>query len=233
MIESSVAALRNAGQDVWVHLYVYNGPAQRRWKSGVFQSFAAMDLGVFRYKLARDRHLQAEYQKIVKSRIVPAAAYAVSLGAKVSVAPGLEDNLDDQGYRAALRLIREVMPVDVPVTYVRSSCYQCEKGVGRFRPPGVLLEEHDDKLFPLRWNGIVNTDGLYFRFSDEGTRYPPLQERLDSWLRRAEKQQNAFLLWIPHFQDAPPGLVPRPLNERNFRGPSVREQGEILDFLRS
>jgi hypothetical protein len=82
----------------------------------------------------------------------------------------------------------------VPYTSVRSSCFQCARGTGRGRPPGVLLEEHDDSFFPSRWDGIINTDGRYFRFSRETSESPTLEELEESWLRRAARQRNAFLL---------------------------------------
>jgi len=232
-IDNAVEELRNAGHDVWLHLYVYNGPAQRRWRSGVFKSFAVMDPLVFRHGMVHDPHLQDAYRDVVRSRILPAVQFASGIGAKVSIAPGLEDNLDDAGYRVSLRLLKEILPRSIPVSYVRSSCYQCQRGTGRFRPKGVMLEEHDDRLFPNRWDGIINTDGRYFSFSTESSPFPRLAELVEPWILRAEKQRNAFLLWIPHFQDAPPGLIPTALDERNFRGPSDAESREIIEFLRS
>lgn len=232
-MERAVRELRQAGRNVWMHIYVYNGPAQRRWQSNVFDSFAVMDPSVFRKKIVTNTSLKAAFVRVVKTRVLPAAAFAVSMGARVSIAPGLEDSLDDVGFRMSARLLRSAMGSAVPYTLVRSSCFRCEQSVGRFRPRGSLLEEHDDQLFPYRWDGIISTDGRYFRFSYETSEHPTLQELRDTWLGRATRQRNAFLLWVPHYQDAPPGLVPRPLSERNFRGPTPLESREIIEFLRS
>lgn len=38
----AVAGLSEGGRAARLHLYIYNGPAQRRWHAGVFPSFAAI-----------------------------------------------------------------------------------------------------------------------------------------------------------------------------------------------
>jgi hypothetical protein len=230
-IKKSIDALTASGRELWLHLYVFNGPAQRRWESGVFQSFAVMDPYVFQSKILNDKKLQNEFINIVKERIAPVVSYAASKGAKISIAPGLEDNLSDAGYKKALSLVQKNVPKGIKITYVRNHCFRCAAGNGRALPPKVILEEHDDLLFNHRWDGIINTDGRYFKFSSEKSSLPSLFDLAPSWLASANNQRNAFLLWVPHFQDTPISEIPRPLWQRNFRGPTEDEAAEIIDFL--
>lgn len=231
-VKSSIDAITSSGQELWLHLYVYNGPAQRRWQSGVFQSFAIMDPNLFQHKIVGNRSLRAKYAAVVKERISPLVAYALQHGAKVSVAPGLEDNLNDQGFNSALGLLKKNIPRGLNVAYARNACFRCTLGNGKNTPKGILLEEHDDTLFARRWDGIINTDGRYFRFSFENSSLPALFDLAPRWLTPANNQRNAFLLWIPHLQDTPPTLIPKPLGQRNFRAPTENEAAEIIDFLR-
>lgn len=231
-IERAVQELHDAGRNVWLHLYVYNGPAQRRWQYKVFDSFAVMDPLLFRRSIVKNARTKAAFSAIVRERILPVARYAASIGARVTIAPGLEDTLDRLGVRSAVKLIRDVVKDSVDYGIVRSTCFRCQAGGSYFIPHGGMLEEHDDALFQRRWNGIVNTDGRYFRFSWEKSPFPTLDELVLPWLTQPSQRGNAFLLWIPHFQDAPPGLIPTPLNERNFRGPTEQEKKEIIGFLK-
>ena len=231
-IESAVQALRANGQEVWLHLYIFNGPAQRRWQSGVFHSFAVMNPFSFRYAILENRKTRASFRAIVRERAVPALRAAVALGATVSVAPGLEDNLDDASFRAALRLLQASVPEALTPQYVRNPCFRCQVGNGRSLPQGLLYEEHDDQLFDRVTNGIINSDGRYFRFSTESSEDPTLEDLQESWLGQAALLNNAFLLWVPHYQDAPKGVLPRPLSQRNFRGPTDSEREELVTFLR-
>lgn len=230
-IKQSIDILRANKQDVWLHLYVYNGPAQRRWQSKIFQSFAVMDPSEFQNRIVYDKKVRAEYSKIVRQRIAPIARYAISKGAKLSIAPGLEDNLDDRGFRAALQLLKKNLPKRTNIKYVRNPCYRCAIGNGRSIPKKILLEEHDDLLYDRRWNSIINTDGRYFRFSSENSSLPTLSDLVQSWLQGPAKRGNMFLLWVPHFQDAPYGVISKPLSQRNFRAPTQDESAEIIDFL--
>ena len=74
------------------------------------------------------------------------------------------------------------------------------------------------------------TDGFYFRFSDETSDKPTLSE-LTSVIRNASAVDALFFLWVPHFQDTPPGLIPKPLRQRKFRAPSQSEADEIIEYL--
>lgn len=231
-VRSAVKALRSNGQEVWLHLYVYNGPAQRRWASGLFHSFAIMDPLVFRRRMQTDPTLQREYRSIVRERVVPLLNFARDQGAKVSVAPGLEDNLDDAGFRQALKLLDSEIPHKLKPRYVRSVCYQCQIGNGRALPNNVLYEEHSDQYFRRVHHGIINTDGRYFRFKEEVNSLPLLSD----WkplLQSASQAGNAFILWVGHFQDAPPYERPKSPDQRNYRGPTQSESAQIIEFLRA
>lgn len=233
LIEEAVQNLTLAGHQVWLQLYLYNGPAQRRWENPIFPSFASIEPSIFQAKLLHDQSFQNEFKKIAKDRIIPTARFAKSLGARVTVAPGLEDNLSELGFKRAILLLKSVTDRDIVDQYVRSSCFRCQSRNGALPPRGILQEEHDDLLFARRWNGIINTDGRYFRFSSEKGLLPTLHQLRESWLMIAKNRKNAFLLWIPHFQDAPFGTPSRSFEDRNLRGPTEDEKRELIEFLRS
>src|SRR5262245_38951710 len=65
-VVKSIDSLTAGGRELWIHFYVYNGPAQRRWQSGIFKSFAIMDPFVFQRRLLHEKKLQDDYSRIVK-----------------------------------------------------------------------------------------------------------------------------------------------------------------------
>lgn len=234
-IINAMNSLATNGRQVWIHLYVYNGPAQRRWRSKVFSSFAMMDPAVFRYKMLHDPKLQAAYQSIVKERIVPILEAAKSLNIRVSVAPGLEDNLDAASFQEATKLLFDSIPEDLKPELVRSPCYDCSVGNGRGAPSGTMMEEHTLNADNSIRNGIIHTDGEYFRFAGDSraSKRFPLLSMLETLLKISGQNNNGFLLWVSKYQDAPPGFVPRSPEGRKYRAPTKSEGRELVQFLRS
>ena len=231
-VRTSLDSLSSEGREAWVHFYVYNGPAQRRWSSGLFHSFAVMHPATFLRKLKESLGFQDVYREIVETRVAPLVEYALARGIKVSIAPGLEDTLDREGFQVALALTKSALPSPEKVTWARSACYKCRGEGSQSLPLGVIKEIHTSRTDSSLSDGIVHTDGEYFRFKGDND---PSMPRLGKWralLEAAESRSNAFLLWVPKYQDAPPGLLPRSPDAREYKRPSKSEERELIRFLR-
>ena len=232
-IYNSIDSLSTSGRSLWLHLYVYNGPAQRRWRSGVFNSFAVMDPNIFRAKIVGDAALRASFAAIVRERIAPILMYATAHGVQVSIAPALEDNLDERGFKQALALIKANIEATSVTRFIRSPCYRCAGGASSNLPGVVTLEQHTLSPRFVARNGIIHTDGEYFHFSTDRpwSNTDPTLDGLTALLTNSGARGNVFLLWMPKYQDAPPGLVPRSPDARNYQIPSAAEKSEIIRFL--
>jgi hypothetical protein len=237
IIGDEVARLSGEGREVHLHLYVYNGPAQRRWESDVFKSFAVMDPLLFREKLRSERRFQQTFSNQV-SRISPLLQIAKNSNARVTLAPAVEDNLDDETFGIAIALIRDAIPADLMPTLVRSPCSDCAIGNEFTIPAGVAREKHTATNNFVMKGGIVVNDGEFVRFkSDRGSaasgREIPLLNTLTPLLRYTGKTGNKFILWIPKYQDTPADLVPKSPEARTFRKPTRQEERELINFLRT
>ena len=232
-IYNAIDSLSGSGRSLWLHLYVYNGPAQRRWKSKVFNSFAVMDPNLFRSRIVSDAGLRAQFAAIVDQRIAPIVNYAQQHGVAISLAPALEDNLDDRSFKEALGLIKANLHGVTAMRYIRSPCYRCGGGSSSNLPAGVSLEQHTLSPRFVARNGIIHTDGEYFHFSSDvaWSSADPSLAGLTTLLSNSGARGNIFLLWMPKYQDAPPGLVPRSPDNRNYRIPTESERAELIKFL--
>jgi hypothetical protein len=233
----AVQGLSEGGRKGALHLYIYNGPAQRRWQSNVFSSFAVMDPFLFRHKILQSVETQNALRENV-TKLSTVLEYAKERGVSISIAPGLEDNLGDESFAKALSIVKEAVPTGVKVRWVRSPCIRCSVGNDTSIPSGVSKETHTRAAGFSHRNGIVSNDGEHVRFSFETTKASdgnilPLVSDLKFMVARAEKLKNTFLLWIPKYQDSPYGVVPRSPAIRTYRKPTVREKVEIIKLLRS
>ena len=232
-INEAIEGLASDGRSGRLHLYVYNGPAQRRWASGFFNSFAEMHPATFLKRIKSDAAFREEFRGVVRERIVPAVAYATSLGVKVSIAPGLEDNLDSEGFVTALSLIQNEVPNSESVSYVRSACYKCP--FTRLSDATVAEESHTLAMKSIPSMGILHNDGDYFKFSDEKDKKNkfPLLSTYKKFVKKANEMGSAFILWTGKYQDAPPSLVPTSPDTRTYKVPTASEEKEIINLLRT
>jgi len=231
VIRASIDALKVGKRKPWLHLYLYNGPAQRRWRSGAFTGFAQMEPGYFREAIKSDPNLREQFKAEV-NKILPLIRYAKSKRVKVTLAIGLEDNLDNTAFDSAVKLIKSVIPKKELPTLVRSPCSDCAVGNEVSFPQGILQEKHTGRGKVDVKNGIVSTDGDYFRFaSDKRSPHPKLTDWIPM-LQRTGVNKSSFLLWIAKYQDTPAGVVPLSPDKRNYLEPTSKESAEIQKFLR-
>jgi hypothetical protein len=230
-ITNSITELTLDNRQLSLELYLYNGPAQRRYRHNVFKSWATMNPARFREYIKTDRKTKKAFNKSMED-LYPILNYALEKNVAIYLAPGLEDNLDDFTYRYMLSKMKRKFADFKSITYVRSACIDCAAGNESNLPKGTIREVHGFGKADIVRNGIMATDGFYFRFSAEKSSKPTLSE-LVSAVRNASALNSLFFLWVPHFQDTPPGLIPKPLNQRTFRGPNANETKEIIDFLQT
>lgn len=238
VIESEVIKLSQEGRKVFLHLYIVNGPGQRRWKLGAFKSFAIMNPVEFRGEIRRNIKLRREYAEQVK-RLIPVISLTVSLGGVVYLAPALEDNLDDASFKTISNLTLRALPKTLPFTLVRNPCSDCYGGNTTGLPNGVIREHHTSKFDFSLQDGVISNDGKYFVFpngtSSSGSGSSAMPSYTFSDLRnvrdRARRQNDIFLLWIGKYQGSRLGMELQPVNQRNFEFPSAYEVREITDFL--
>lgn len=245
VIRAQVSKLLNNQREVYLHLYVINGPAQRRWTLKTFSGFAnQIPPDIFRAQIIFDKKLRFNYSKLV-SRIAPLVSEMIALGVHVSVCPMLEDNLSNQAFDSILTLTRDTLLQNV--TYFRSVCGDCYAGNETGVPPGVKMEIHRiSKGFSLK-DGIISNDGwgyVYFSNADKVILQNPVihSDRKESVvslndlrpiLKRSRQLNNIFLLWISKYQQTYPGSRSLPPSKRNFPRPKDSELNSISSFLDS
>ena len=211
--------------------FIYNGPAQRRWRSGVFRFFASMDPRDFRRGLINDPALRAQFGDQVR-KLHNVIITAHTLGVSITVAPGLEDNLNGRAFKAAQQLIKSAWPQGIPFKWVRSPCLRCSAGNSAQLSDKVGLEIHTAEASFENKGGVISNDGEHTRFSFESKddRFIPLQ-RLEKSISKADQLRSTYLLWIAKYQDSPYGFTPVSPNTRRYKAPTDREKAEIISLL--
>lgn len=227
--------LRAEGRSVWIHIYFHNGPAQRRYLSNVFTSFATMQPALFRKRVRFDPAFRKVIEEEIR-KLLPVLQELSDLGARVTLAPGLEDNLDNQSFSALLTLLKKNIPTPIRPRFVRSACRDCAAGNESQLLKGLMREHHTalrkKRRFSVR-NGIVSNDGDYIYLDSD-----PNKRRGGSMLQdlarlrdEVRKLGNMFLLWVPKFQGTLEFEASRPPALREYPLPSEAEKREIATFL--
>lgn len=245
VITKQVNDLLLAGRNVTLHLYMLNGPAQRRWFKKSFVGFGnRIPPDVLRRKILTDRSFQNSYREFVE-RNLPVIDQAWRSGATISVSPMLEDNLTNAAFEKLLFLTQEAIPSHYNVAYVRNACSDCYPGNQFDIPDGILKEDHTFEDDFSQAGGYVSNDGtsyIYFRPDQKisipkpvrrGARFEesiPLAALIPKLLR-AEENDTVFLLWLNRFQSTLPGSDSAKINRRKFPVPTEFEVSAMADFL--
>ena len=195
-----------------------------------------MDPYDFREKIKIDPLLRQTFTAEVE-KLIPILKTAREYRVDVTLAPAVEDNLDNQGFLEAIKLIKAALPSELLPPLIRSACSDCLAGNQYDLPSGVEREKHLSNTNFDEENGIISTDGEYFVFKSDREnqqKYPgmPALDDMAAVMQKAGSLHNMFLLWVPKYQDAPPGVVPASPNNRTYRAPSKIESRELTKFLR-
>jgi hypothetical protein len=230
-IANSITELTLDGRQLSLELYLFNGPAQRRYRSNAFKSWATMNPARFREYIKTDPKTKRAFNRSMEE-LFPILDYAAEKNVALYLAPGLEDNLDNFTFRYMLAKMKKKFAAYKSISYIRSACIDCARGNESQLPKGTIREQHGFSLADIVRGGILATDGFYFHFSNENLNKPTLSD-LSSVVKESSNRDTIFFLWVHHYQDTPPGPIPRPISQRKFRGPTESEAQEIIDFLRT
>ena len=244
-IVSAVTRLTSSGRNVHLHLYLLNGPAQRRAFSRPFPGFMnRANPTVFRRQILSSPAFRAAYQEFIASH---AAVFELSRNpaVMVTVAPMLEDNLTDAQFGFLLAMTREFLAHQPALRFVRNPCRDCYYRNGSAIPPDVIAEEHLVEPAFSTTDGIVSNDGWgYLSFDGEPrsvitrpVRAGSRRERsvtldeLRPLLDRATLQNDTFLLWIAKYQQTLPGSRSQLPQHRTYPIPTADEVRQLAAFL--
>jgi hypothetical protein len=233
-----IRRLAAGGRRPFVHIYLSNGPSQRRWRSTPLKGFGTqIPPEEFRRKLIADPAFEAEVIDYVE-RIRPLAREIRKIGGVVTLAPALEDNLTNKAFNRFVEIIGNAIPGDLPIQLVRNACTNCYPGNEGAVPKGVLRESHGLTLSPGLKGGLFSNDGKP-DMTDLSAAAPSNSRRsqLASLRNRAAQQNTSFFLWSAKRQ----GLRARgdnllgfevPANKRKYPRPTAAEREELMRFLR-
>lgn len=236
LLREHIETLTEGGRQLFLEIYLLNGPGQRRYQSlryrGVHANTAPHE---FRELLRSNDPATAERLTKHTESLVDVLRYAESRGAMVLVVPMLEDNLDRESFTALLDIVMSAIPPDIPVSFGRNPCAGCTEGADSDVPDGLFRETHDALTTRIPVAGVVSNDGHdYCLGQDCGEDEIPFPALMDA-ARRAGARDSVFILWSAAGQGlAGEGneLTFRRPEERSYAVPSVEEKSLIMGFLR-
>ncbi len=241
-LKGQIEKLTTGDRSLFLYLYFGNGPWQRRSRNGKLLQdapyLATLSPREFRAGITSDFDVQYEYQKSIVE-LHSLLRYASARGSQLAVIPMLEDNLDDQSFETLYELTLDALPLDVPVSILRSACSGCFPGNDDGLPDGVGRDIHTANASSVRErDGLVTNDGTPFRFASDTENIAKLTlSDLAPVRDRALSQNNAFLLWSARYQglDRGPNRRNEMVNPNNriFPLPTADEAIEIINFLNS
>lgn len=246
VISKMTKILSEKDRHVFLHFYLINGPAQRRYADDIFpSSIFQINPFEFRRKISSNTKFQNDYTNFV-SGFSELFLSLQTLGASISISPMLEDNLDDASFNQIIDQTISILPADLSVSLVRSPCRDCFSGNGSEIPPGVAREEHRGDISFRFSNGIISNDGWgYVKFpgdnvtnisrpvSHKDKRIEKIMslDQLKPVLKKASSQNNIFLLWLSKYQATLPGNRSLNINKRKYPMPRKSELRLIQKFL--
>lgn len=237
-LKEHIDLLTSDGRRLFLHLYFLNGASQRRWKSTNSAGFAVkIDPEKFREKIQEDSNLREKYQDLVK-KITPVIEYAASKGAVISVAPMLEDNLDNDSFEALAELTLKSLPPDVNVLMGRCPCPGCYDGNDHKIPSGFFRESHSIKNADNLKDSLITNDGdvTEFDFRNGNARNALNLDDLREARDASSKNNNVFILWTASYQglyyDNNGSAIRVTAAKRKYAIPSMAEKSWLINFLR-
>lgn len=232
-----ISLLTSGGRQLLLHLYLMNGPAQRRYARDPGAGFGAdISPAAFRERIQSDTVLQDAFKRRVAA-LVPVMRFAAERGAVISIVPMLEDNLTEDSFSALSQLVLDELPRDIPVSLGRNAC-GCSTGSDEQTPVGFFKETHDAGAAGRFQSGIVTNDGVMDALDlPEGSGRHFLS--LDELVRARDDSQrelNAFILWGATRQGLYPngngGLLRQEPAKRSYAIPDETQRSRIVAFLR-
>lgn len=196
-IEEDVATLVESGRTPFIHIYLLNGPSQRRYRNTPISGlFTRVSPERFRSKLKSDGVTREQIGELV-SNLVPTLNNIVARGGIVSLVPMLEDNLDDESFVALTELVLSALPADLNVSLGRNSCKGCYRGNENGLPNGLFEERHSLGSAATLKDGVISNDGKSVAFGNtRGITLTSLAKTQAS----AAANNSMFLFWHAPYQ---------------------------------
>lgn len=241
LLRSHISQLTADGRTLFLHLYLLNGPGQRRWHSARFDGTAtSIPPAEFRERIQTDEALRREVVTLVE-RLVPLLREATQRGAFISIVPMLEDNLDARSFKSLAELVKGAIPADIRYELGRNPCKGCSRGADGDIPEGLFAESHSARASNTPRRGVLSNDGHLYCLDESCADHDqvPLRE-LQEAARRAAENQTVYLLWTGSWQGVVTGsddaggakTVLRRPEERQYPLPTPVERSALIRFLR-
>lgn len=242
LLRSHIAQLSSGGRTLFLHLYLLNGPGQRRYKSIRFDGVGtSISPAEFRERIKSDDSLRKEVAGVVE-RLVPILREAEKRGAVISIVPMLEDNLDIGSFTALSDLVADSIPADVHFAMGRNPCRGCSRGADSEIPDGLFAESHSPLSSNIPKGGMLSNDGRNYCLAEQCSTEKdaiPLEQLKDA-ADKAAARDTIFLLWTGAWQGVQPlgddaagaKTVYRRPEERQYPLPSPIERAALIKFLR-
>jgi len=226
LILKHIEHLTIEGREPLLHLYLLNGPAQRRYDSnpgrGLFTEIAPAE---FRRRILDDENIRTSFGNHVRA-LLPLLSSANAMGARISIVPMLEDNLDAESFVEIGRLVETAIGDTVSYSIGRSACPSCANGSDSTLPKRYFREIHSLKHSSGVTGGLVTNDG-----EDDLS-----SEQISEALKVANMNGNTFIIWSATRQGLRPsgngGYMRQDPNEREYQIPSLAEIEDLLSLLR-
>jgi len=245
LLREQIQKLTSAGRELSLHLYLLNGPAQRRYLYRAFNGFGTrMSPHRFRRLILYDKKFQKKYTAYV-STLAPVIREAVEAGVFVSISPMLEDNLSDAAFVKLMMLSKEALGLGGEVTWTRNPCPLCFSGNGKAIPTGVGHEYHAGSGSVPSHATVVSNDGwgfVYFKGDrvphpasislGYQTQYAISIDGLAHLRDEASKNNAVFLAWFSKYQGTPFRSYWSDPRRRAYPAPTDSELAQITEFLR-
>ena len=236
----AVDALTSGGRRLFLHVYLLNGPSQRKYDTTpVLGSFTRVEPKRFRELLFSNARVERIVRKLV-DRVTPAMVYALNKGAVVNLVPMLEDNLQRRSFNRLSEIILDELPAGLEVALGRNPCPRCYPGNDDYVPTGFFAEHHPE-LPALRFDvvdGVMSNDGVDVGFTpgEVGGRVQSLAT-IAGLRDTATAQNSLFLFWNAEYQGLQSsrsgisGTAVSP-TDRPYAVPTQVEKNAIIQLLR-
>ena len=196
-LQMQIQNLQGEDREIFLHLYLLNGPSQRRYRSTPITGIGTQMSPIqFRKELKERGGIYMEVRQLLRRIFEPLKMISDS-GVQLSIIPMLEDNLDDESFQAVAEIVQTEFK-GLSYRIGRNPCSDCYPGNGRRLPSGFFLEVHTSDPNHVPLNGSVSNDGEDVSFDGhEGSQ--PL-----STLKRvrdaARAKGTVFFLWNAEYQ---------------------------------
>jgi hypothetical protein len=233
-LKTLITRLNADGRNLNLALYLANGPAQRRGGLGLSGvPFARFDPIDFRGAIRRTAEVRAQYTALaMQARSIFEFNLATNPNAKNFGVVMLEDNFDQESYRAALQLALDQLSGVAVI--LRNPCDTCDVAGSDRGTFGHPLEEHAPERFAqLSLGDAFTLDGAGFSYPSQTNRGVSSETLLELLRGAYVKELSYFGLWRHQWQGVPAQGSNPPPGERTYIPSTADEMEFEIQALRT